>query len=552
MAKERSSRPDLISNSLDAPSRSTDTAGNYPDSSENDPRMLTPSSSRTYARLGVVAGAALISFLLVSRYELAQPQNTPTGITELGGQAWQLSFEAKKAATAGDLEAVSPSASNTDDELDWEDDDQDEDYWSISSNRKGYDPLRHDTTPFTELALKTCVLSPGLYDLCSPTSTAREDQLRGKWERIDRDVSKKVGIYYLYLYGRRLLPGSASDVVTDLSIQTVDKPSSGWVAVPESLRSGVWPRVPPVWLHYRLSSQSDVLAARKANATGDAGNLEPITEIDVLYGGDEVHALPGYRKLLPPITGGFEDGRAIGTGYGKSKKGNHVGASLAYRKQIPTLPASPVLRFSTAGNFTILQVADLHFSVGPGECRDMDPLRKAECEDQGADVYSLEWLKVALDQVKPDLVVLTGDQLNGQETSWDARSVILKWAPLLYEREIPWTIIFGNHDEEATDLDHEKQMGQSPVAGPFWSLACACNRLSQSTRKLISLNLPDLMRKLPYFMGESGPSNVDGTGNYVRSIRAPEEDTVLFNMYFLDSHVRQQPSVLSNRLDTPR
>jgi hypothetical protein len=46
------------------------------------------------------------------------------------------------------------------------------------------------------------------------------------------------------------------------------------------------------------------------------------------------------------------------------------------------------------------------------------------------------------------------------------------------------------------------------------------------------------MRKLPYFIGESGPSSVDGTGNYVRSIRAPEEDAVLFNMYFLDSHVR--------------
>lgn len=30
---------------------------------------------------------------------------------------------------------------------------------------------------------------------------------------------------------------------------------------------------------------------------------------------------------------------------------------------------APTSRFTTAGNFTILQVADLHFSVGPGECR---------------------------------------------------------------------------------------------------------------------------------------------------------------------------------------
>ncbi|GAA5949588.1 hypothetical protein JCM3765_002715 [Sporobolomyces pararoseus] len=473
--------------------------------------MLSPAASRTYARLGVLGGAGLISFLLVSRYELAQPQNRPRGITELGGQAWQLTFEAKKAAgQSGELEAVQNSTSTDGDYAEYWDEEDDSDYWSISSSRKGWDPLRADTTPFTELSLKTCVLSPGVYDLCSPTSTAREDQLRGKWERVDRDISKKVGIYYLYLYGRRLLPGSSSDVITDLRISTEDKPESTWTSVPESLRTGVWPRLPSLYLQYALTPQSEILAARKKNSKGDAGDLEPITEIDVLYGGNETNPLPGYTKLQTLITGGPDDDRAAGTGYGKKKKGTHVGSSIAYRKQIPTLPTTPALRFSPAGNFTILQVADLHFSVGPGECRDMDPLREEECQRLGADVYSIEWLRLALDETKPDLVVLSGDQLNGQETSWDARSVILKWAPLLYERQIPWTTVFGNHDEEVTDLDHEGQM--------------------------------ELMRKLPYFLGESGPSSVDGTGNYVRSIRAPEEDTVLFNMYFLDSHAKAKSS----------
>jgi len=37
---------------------------------------------------------------------------------------------------------------------------------------------------------------------------------------------------------------------------------------------------------------------------------------------------------------------------------------------------------------------------------------------------------------------------------------MLKWAPLLYDRGIPWTSINGNHDHEQTDLDHEKQMGE--------------------------------------------------------------------------------------------
>ncbi|GAA5870341.1 hypothetical protein JCM16303_001969 [Sporobolomyces ruberrimus] len=470
--------------------------------------MLSPSTSRTYARLGVLGGAGLISFLLVSRYEFAQPQSRPVGISELGGQAWQVSFEAKEKAQVGGLEAVKGGKNaTTGDEYDeyWDEED-DSDYWSISSIRPGYDPLRADTTPFTELAIKTCALSPALYDICSPASTAREDQSRGKWERIDRDISKKVGIYYLYLYGRRLLPGSSSPVITDLRVAADDAPDTTWTTVPESLRSGVWPRLPSLYLQYALTPQAEVLAARKANTTGDAGELEPITEIDVVYGGNETQVLPGYTKLSPMVTGGPDDDHAIGTGYGKGKKGTRVGSSLAYRKQMPTLPPSPVLRFSSTGNFTILQVADLHFSVGPGECRDMDPLREAECRRRGADVYSLAWLEVALDEVKPDLVVLSGDQLNGQETSWDARSTILKWAPLLYDRGIPWTTVFGNHDHESTDLDHEKQM--------------------------------NLMRQLPYFIGESGPSAVDGTGNYVRSIRAPEGDTTLFNMYFLDSHAK--------------
>jgi hypothetical protein len=93
--------------------------------------MLSPSTSRTYARLGVLAGCGLIAFILVSRYELAQPQNRPRGITDLGGQAWQLTFEAKKpAGVSGELEAVSNKSTSTEGEYDdyWDEED-DSDYW---------------------------------------------------------------------------------------------------------------------------------------------------------------------------------------------------------------------------------------------------------------------------------------------------------------------------------------------------------------------------------------------------------------------------------------
>lgn len=66
----------------------------------------------------------------------------------------------------------------------------------------------------------------------------------------------------------------------------------------------------------------------------------------------------------------------------------------------------------------------------------------------GADAYSLEWFRRSISESQPDLVVLTGDQLNGQDTSFSPFSTIMKFAPYLWEKKIPWTAIFGNHDGE--------------------------------------------------------------------------------------------------------
>jgi predicted MPP superfamily phosphohydrolase len=83
------------------------------------------------------------------------------------------------------------------------------------------------------------------------------------------------------------------------------------------------------------------------------------------------------------------------------------------------------------------QIADLHYSVGHGECRDT-PKQNCVGDDDTQDL-----LGRMLDEEKPDLVVFTGDQLNGQESSWDAKSVIAKVTGLMIDRKIPWTAIFG-------------------------------------------------------------------------------------------------------------
>jgi predicted MPP superfamily phosphohydrolase len=94
---------------------------------------------------------------------------------------------------------------------------------------------------------------------------------------------------------------------------------------------------------------------------------------------------------------------------------------------------APPLHFSHDGHFKILQVADLHFSVARGKCRDTD---LSPCVN--SDNLTSTLIDHVLDAEKPDMVVFTGDQLNGQGTSWDSRSVLAKFAKTVIAKQIPW------------------------------------------------------------------------------------------------------------------
>jgi len=111
-------------------------------------------------------------------------------------------------------------------------------------------------------------------------------------------------------------------------------------------------------------------------------------------------------------------------------------AHARYSLDLVTPLATPP-RFSKEGKFKIMQIPDLHFSVSHGECRDT---LKSPCV---GDTDTIDLLSKMLDEEKPDMVVFTGDQLNGQDTSWDAKSVIAKVTGPIIDRKIPWTAIFG-------------------------------------------------------------------------------------------------------------
>lgn len=167
---------------------------------------------------------------------------------------------------------------------------------------------------------------------------------------------------------------------------------------------------------------------------------------------------------------------------------------LIYRK--------PTLSLNENGKFKIVQLADLHFSVGEGICRDEFPKHES-CK---ADPKSGKFVEEVLDIEQPDLVVFTGDQIMGDLCKQDSETALLKALAPVISRRIPWAMIWGNHDDEGS-----------------------------LTRWEISLFVKDL----PYSLFQIGPldtsDNTFGVGNYVHEV-VGQDDISRIALYFFDSH----------------
>lgn len=156
---------------------------------------------------------------------------------------------------------------------------------------------------------------------------------------------------------------------------------------------------------------------------------------------------------------------------------------------------------------------DLHLSTGVGKCRDPQPPETADgCE---ADPRTIDFLRKMLDEEKPDIAVLTGDQING-DTAPDIQTALFKFAEPFISRKIPFATILGNHDDE----------------GPM-------------TRKQIM----ELTASLPYSISQVGPDMgpmkkdshgreiyEGGAGNYLIEVMAHNREHSAITLYFLDTH----------------
>lgn len=224
---------------------------------------------------------------------------------------------------------------------------------------------------------------------------------------------------------------------------------------------------------------------------------DAITAINVLFGDDAVDPRNGWTFLKegPIITVRAMQNRAPFVSFRRGRAVDH-----AHNKVDITT--------NKQGKLKVLQVADLHFSTGVGICRDpFPPESGVNCQ---ADPRTLTFLNRVLDLEKPDMVVLTGDQVFGKESP-DAESSLFKALDPFVRRKIPFAVTLGNHDDEGS-LNRELTM----------QLSC----------------------DLPYSVSSMGPHDIDGVGNYITPIFNHNKSSVPLLFYFLDTHKgSRQPKV---------
>ncbi|KAI5241616.1 Metallo-dependent phosphatase [Aureobasidium subglaciale] len=217
-----------------------------------------------------------------------------------------------------------------------------------------------------------------------------------------------------------------------------------------------------------------------------AKNDRPVTEVDVLFGPDAVDPRPQWTLIGSSLQ---LDGQSMVL---------DVKLTVLFGRARPILGARAVLRVREDHRFKIVQISDTHMGTGVGVCKDAIDADGNNLPQSGADPLTVDFIAKILDLEKPNLVILTGDQLH-HDTS-DSQTALFKVVAPIIERSVPFAAVFGNHDSEGT-----AQMS--------------------------------ILRTLPFNLCESGPEDVEGIGNFRLEILAPAPSNFsLSTLYLLDSH----------------
>lgn len=153
-------------------------------------------------------------------------------------------------------------------------------------------------------------------------------------------------------------------------------------------------------------------------------------------------------------------------------------------------------------DFKILQLTDLHFGCG--------------ILSRKSDILASNAVITLVERVKPDLIILTGDNVypipffSGAINNLRQSKFV---ANLLESFEIPWTMVFGNHDAEPFSTHTKEEL---------------CEFYSQQKHCLLT----------------RGDKNISGVGNHIIKINN-EDDTLNTLLVMLDSNMYLKKSFFS-------
>ncbi len=159
-------------------------------------------------------------------------------------------------------------------------------------------------------------------------------------------------------------------------------------------------------------------------------------------------------------------------------------AKVRYIKREPTV-TEKTLRFNEDGKFKILQIADLQDNV----------LFKN---------MAGEFINYLLETQKPDLVVLTGDNISsGAAFTPDLMYLTIdEFMSIFEEKGVKVAAVFGNHDSEVNIYGKDKQL--------------------------------ELYKKYSCYVGSDTPE-LSGSGTYNLPILSSKGDKTAFNLWLFDS-----------------
>lgn len=152
------------------------------------------------------------------------------------------------------------------------------------------------------------------------------------------------------------------------------------------------------------------------------------------------------------------------------------------------------LKFNKDGKFTIMMATDIH---------EKTDVKSPVAKKKFADTMLL--INTALDEIKPDLVVLGGDIFTNREDSEpfsDYRFALERISKPFIDRQIPFAVVLGNHDHDGNCIDKQVEM----------------------------------FNELDYCIIDNADENITGNANYNRLIYSSSSDKPVFNLWFMDSN----------------